>query len=134
MREEPKGAFVIAAPILLPSTLYCTLVAFAETEAETITVPETVAPDVGEVIEIVGGVAEEEEDDEELLEGLPALVKPVHPTWKMQATASAASPPGRPSIAMICGRFSRNPGPSLWTLRRAREMIRQRYSRFADRS
>ncbi len=52
--ERIKGALVTAAPVLLPSTLNCTLVVFEETLAETVMVPETVAPESGDVIEIVG--------------------------------------------------------------------------------
>ena len=53
-REKPNGAVVTAAPEFAPSTLNCTLVALKETLVVTETVPETVAPDVGEVIETVG--------------------------------------------------------------------------------
>ena len=56
LREKLKGARVTAAPELLPSTLNCTLVVLEETLVETVVVPETVAPESGEVIEIVGGV------------------------------------------------------------------------------
>ena len=45
-----------AAPVLFPSSLNCTPVVFAETLVVTATVPETVAPEAGDVIEIVGGV------------------------------------------------------------------------------
>ena len=45
-----------AAPVLLPSTLNCTLVVFADTVVVTVTVPATVAPEAGAVMEIVGGV------------------------------------------------------------------------------
>src|SRR3984893_15344622 len=51
-----NGALVTAAPVLLPSTLNCTLVVFADTLVVTVTVPDTVAPEAGAVIEIVGGV------------------------------------------------------------------------------
>jgi hypothetical protein len=53
-REKENGAVVTAAPELAPSTLNCTLVVLEETLVETATVPETVAPDAGEVIEMVG--------------------------------------------------------------------------------
>ena len=53
-REKPNGALVTAAPELAPSTLNCTLVTLEETLVETATVPETVAPDVGAVIEMDG--------------------------------------------------------------------------------
>jgi hypothetical protein len=56
LRERLKGALVTAAPELLPSTLNCTLVVLEETLVETVVVPETVAPESGEVIEIVGAV------------------------------------------------------------------------------
>ena len=52
-----NGALIAAAPTLLPSTLNCTLVVFAETFVVIVMVPETVAPEVGEVIEMVGGTA-----------------------------------------------------------------------------
>jgi hypothetical protein len=55
-RDKLNGAAVSAAPELAPSTLNCTLVVLEETLVETATVPETVAPDAGEVIEIVGGL------------------------------------------------------------------------------
>ena len=47
---------VTAAPVLFPSTLNCTLVVFAETLVVTVTVPAMLAPEAGEVIEIVGGI------------------------------------------------------------------------------
>ena len=53
--ERLKGALVTAAPELLPSTLNCTLVVFAETFVVTLVVPETVAPEAGDVMETVGG-------------------------------------------------------------------------------
>ena len=46
---------VTAAPVLLPSTMNCTLVVFADTFVEMEMVPETVAPEAGEVMETVGG-------------------------------------------------------------------------------
>jgi hypothetical protein len=54
LREKPNGAVVTAAPEFAPSTLNCTLVVLEETLVETATVPETVAPEAGEVIEMVG--------------------------------------------------------------------------------
>ena len=42
---------------MLPSTLNCTLVVFADTVVVTVTVPETVAPEAGAVMEIVGDTA-----------------------------------------------------------------------------
>lgn len=54
--ERLKGVLVTAAPVLLPSTLNCTLVVLDETLVETVMVPETVAPESGDVIEIVGAV------------------------------------------------------------------------------
>jgi hypothetical protein len=56
LRERLKGALVTAAPELLPSILNCTLVVLEETLVVTVVVPETVAPESGEVIEIVGVV------------------------------------------------------------------------------
>ena len=53
-REKPNGALVTAAPVFVPSTLNCTLVVLEETLVETETVPETVEPGAGEVIEMVG--------------------------------------------------------------------------------
>jgi hypothetical protein len=52
--EKLNGAPVTAAPELLPSTLNCTLVVLGETLVVTVVVPEIVAPESGEVIEIVG--------------------------------------------------------------------------------
>ena len=54
--ERLKGALVTAAPELLPSTLNCTLVVFAETLVATLMAPETVAPEAGDVMDTVGGV------------------------------------------------------------------------------
>jgi hypothetical protein len=54
LSEKLKGALVTAAPALLPSTMNCTLVVFAETLTVTVIVPETVAPATGEVMETVG--------------------------------------------------------------------------------
>lgn len=54
--EKLKGVVVTAEPEFLPSTWSCTFVVFAETVVETVTVPETFAPDTGEVIETDGGV------------------------------------------------------------------------------
>jgi len=53
-REKPNGALVTAAPEFAPSTLNCTLVTLEDTLVETATVPETFAPDKGEVIEMDG--------------------------------------------------------------------------------
>jgi len=52
--DKVNGALVTAAPELLPSTLNCTFVVLEETLVKTETVPETVAPETGEVIAIVG--------------------------------------------------------------------------------
>ena len=52
--DRLNGALVTAAPVLVPSTLNCTLVVLEETLVETAMVPETVAPDAGEVIEMDG--------------------------------------------------------------------------------
>ena len=68
--EKLKGALVSAAPVLLPSILNCTLVVLADTFVKTLIVPETVAPDAGDVIETDGG--------EEVWGGV-ALVEPTHP-------------------------------------------------------
>ena len=54
LSEKLKGALVTAGPALLPSTLNCTLVVFAAL-AVTVIVPETVAPEAGELIETLGG-------------------------------------------------------------------------------
>jgi hypothetical protein len=56
LREKLKGAWVTGAPELLPSNLNCTLVVLEETLVVTVVIPETVAPESGEVIEIVGAV------------------------------------------------------------------------------
>ena len=53
-REKLKGTLVTAAPVLLPSTWNCTLVVLAETLVEMVMVPETVAPEAGEVMVMVG--------------------------------------------------------------------------------
>jgi hypothetical protein len=53
-REKPNGALVTAAPAFLPSTMNCTPAVFAETLVNTVMVPETVAPESGDVIEMVG--------------------------------------------------------------------------------
>jgi hypothetical protein len=55
--EKLNGALVTAAPTLLPSTLNCTLVVFADTFVVIVMIPETVAPEIGEVMEMVGGTA-----------------------------------------------------------------------------
>ena len=51
-----NGALVTAGPALVPSTLNCTLVAFADALTVTVIVPETVAPEAGEVMDTLGGV------------------------------------------------------------------------------
>ena len=53
-RDKLNGALVTAAPELPPSTRNCTLVVLADTLVETVIAPETVAPDSGELMEIVG--------------------------------------------------------------------------------
>src|SRR5258707_10375341 len=53
-QEIENGAEVISEPRLPPSSLNCTPTVFAEAFAETVADAETVAPDVGEVIETVG--------------------------------------------------------------------------------
>jgi len=70
LREKLNGALVTAAPTLPPSTRNWTLAVLEDELVSTLTVPETVAPAVGEVIVIVGGV------DCELFETIvmPALV------------------------------------------------------------
>jgi hypothetical protein len=70
--ERLKGALVTVAPIVLPSTLNCTLVVFADTFVETSMVPETVSPEVGEVMDTFGAA-----EAAELL--LFAVVRPMHP-------------------------------------------------------
>jgi hypothetical protein len=62
------------APEFAPSTLNCTLMVFVETLAMTETAPETVVPEAGAVIAIVGGVVEDKLPFFE-----PALVRPTHP-------------------------------------------------------
>ena len=52
-----NGAAVTAAPELAPSTLNCTLVVFDDTVVVTVTVPDTVAPDAGELMDMVGAAA-----------------------------------------------------------------------------
>ena len=53
-REKLKGAWVTAATRIIAVHLNCTLVVLAETLVVTVVVPETVAPESGEVIEIAG--------------------------------------------------------------------------------
>jgi hypothetical protein len=53
-RDRLKGAAVIAAPEFAPSTLNCTFFVLEETLVKMATVPEIVAPAVGEVMEIEG--------------------------------------------------------------------------------
>jgi hypothetical protein len=52
--EKLNGAIVTAGPALAPSTSNCTLVVFAGTLDLTVIVPETVAPEAGELTETVG--------------------------------------------------------------------------------
>jgi hypothetical protein len=56
LSEKLKGALVTAGPALVPSTLNRTLVVLADALVEMVTVPETVAPEAGEVMATVGGV------------------------------------------------------------------------------
>jgi hypothetical protein len=57
--EMLKGVLVTAGPGLLASTLNCTLAVLVEAVAVTAIVPETVAPEVGEVMETLGGAGSE---------------------------------------------------------------------------
>lgn len=52
--EKLNGAAVTAGPALAPSTSNCTLVVLADALVVTAMVPETVAPEAGEVTETVG--------------------------------------------------------------------------------
>ncbi len=52
--ENLNGAFVTAGPALAPSTANCTLAVFEDALAVTVIVPETVAPETGELTETVG--------------------------------------------------------------------------------
>jgi hypothetical protein len=70
-REKLNGALVTAAPELLPSTRNCTLAVLAETLVATVIVPETVEPETGAIIEIVGGRLLTLIEEEELLTDLP---------------------------------------------------------------
>jgi hypothetical protein len=81
LREKPNGAVVTAAPEFAPSTLNCTLVVLEETLVETATVPETVAPDAGEVIEMVGA--------EELLTVIKTVALVVERPLEVLATAAS---------------------------------------------
>ena len=56
-REKLNGALVTGVPMVLPSTWNWTLVVLADTFVVTEMIPETLAPEAGELIEIVGGVA-----------------------------------------------------------------------------
>jgi hypothetical protein len=80
-KEKPNGALVTAAPELAPSTLNCTLVVLEETLVETATVPETVAPDAGEVIEMNRA--------EELLTVIKTVALVVERPLKVLATAAS---------------------------------------------
>ena len=53
-RERVNGAVESAVPVSVPSTLNCTFLVLVDTLVETAMAPETVAPDAGEVMEIVG--------------------------------------------------------------------------------
>ena len=53
-RDRLNGAAVTAAPEFAPSTLNCTLVVLVETAVAIAAVPEIVAPEAGEVMEMVG--------------------------------------------------------------------------------
>jgi hypothetical protein len=55
-RERLNGALVTAAPVLLPSNMNCTPVVLGETLVVIGTIPETVAPWAGEVIEMAGAL------------------------------------------------------------------------------
>jgi hypothetical protein len=82
--EKLNGALDNAAPVFLPSTLNCTVVASADTLINTLILPETVTPEAGEVIEMVGA------------EGLPflllALVSPRHPVQKSTNAVTRPNP------------------------------------------
>ena len=54
--DRLNGALFTAASELFPSTLNCTLVVFEETLTVIGTVPETVAPEAGDVMETVGAL------------------------------------------------------------------------------
>jgi len=51
-----NGAVVTGAPEFTPSTWNWTLVVFADAVALTVTLPETVAPDDGDVMDTLGAV------------------------------------------------------------------------------
>ena len=72
--ESSNGALLTAAPEFAPSTLNCTEAVPAETLVETSTVPDSVAPAAGEVMEMTGAVPV---DCVPVLE--PALVSPTQP-------------------------------------------------------
>jgi hypothetical protein len=86
LSKKLKGALVTAGPALVPSTLSCTLVVFADAVAVTVTVPETVAPETGEVMETLGGTGGTELALLTLME-MPALVA----VWPVNALALAVS-------------------------------------------
>jgi hypothetical protein len=80
-RDKVNGALVTAAPELIPSTLNWTLVALEEALVETVVVPDTVAPERGEIIEIVGAA--------ELLTATVTVVLVVVRPDKVLATAAS---------------------------------------------
>ena len=86
LSKKLKGALVTVGPALVPSTLSCTLVVFADAVAVTVTVPETVAPETGEVMETLGGTGGTELALLTLME-MPALVA----VWPVTALALAVS-------------------------------------------
>ena len=54
LSEKLNGALVMGAPVLIPSTLNCTLAVLADTFVVIVMVPETVAAELGDVMKMVG--------------------------------------------------------------------------------
>ncbi len=52
--KKLNGAVVTAGPALAPSTKNCTLAVLADARIVTVIVPETVAPETGELTETLG--------------------------------------------------------------------------------
>jgi hypothetical protein len=93
------GAAVTAAPRTKPSTWNCTLATatLSAAVAVIVIVPETVAPEAGEVIETVGGVV-----SGWVLDWLLELTVPEHPEW-IRAKPAISNQPARviPFVARL---------------------------------
>ena len=107
--ESLNGAAVTAAPEFVPSTLNCTLVVFDDTVVVTVTVPDTVAPDAGELMDMVGAVGIVHRDGHCRARGLSGSiarhgrqrVTPVGERRGVQRVAERRGADRRPRIAPI---------------------------------